>query len=222
VTPFLAPSSPLWLVLLGGWAALDGTAVGPFMVSRPLPIGILAGFILGDPLTGLQVGLLLELLFLGSLPMGAARLPEPGPATLPAVAAAVGLGGGGGMLWAVVWGVVGAGLGGWTVTLQRRWNGWRTRGIERGDWTVSRLSRAHLSCLAVDALRGMGLVAMGLALLGRLPPERVAALPVTSAEVVGWVGVAAGVALGRVARRPRPLLIGLGVGIALVLLVGGS
>jgi len=205
--------------------------MGQFMVSRPLPLGILAGWLLGDPLTGLQVGVLLELLFLGSLPIGAARLPEPGPATLPAVTAAVLYGGGGGLLLAIVWGVLGAGLGGYTVTLLRSWNAWTTRGMERGDWTVSRLSRAHFRCLGVDALRGMGLVAVGLLLLVQLPPSWVLRIPLSEGEVVGWVGVAGGLSLGRVvqgywgASPARAVVLlggGLGVGIALALAFWGG
>lgn len=59
-------------VLLG----LDRTAVGQFMISRPIVAGPLTGLLLGDPLVGLQVGALVELLWIGRLPVGAAIPPD--------------------------------------------------------------------------------------------------------------------------------------------------
>lgn len=59
-------------VLLG----LDRTAFLQSMVSRPLVAGPLAGWFLGIPLTGLEVGMLLELLWLGRLPVGTVIPPD--------------------------------------------------------------------------------------------------------------------------------------------------
>ena len=59
-------------VLLG----LDRVAVMQCMVSRPLVAAPLAGWLLGAPLVGLQVGVLLELLWLGRLPVGAVIPPD--------------------------------------------------------------------------------------------------------------------------------------------------
>jgi hypothetical protein len=84
----IEPLSVLLLLLLGGWAALDGTAAGQFMISRPLVTGVLAGMLLGDPLTGLLTGAILELLHLGALPVGGCPPPGAGPGHGP--------GGGGG------------------------------------------------------------------------------------------------------------------------------
>ena len=78
--------SLLWISLLGGVLALDATSVGQFMVSRPLVCGLLAGWVLGDPATGLLVGALLELYLLVSFPSGGARFPEGATATVVAVA----------------------------------------------------------------------------------------------------------------------------------------
>ncbi|MEN8687222.1 MAG: PTS sugar transporter subunit IIC, partial [Desulfuromonadales bacterium] len=55
---------------------LDRVAFVQFMISRPLVAGPLTGWVLGDPLTGLEVGMLLELLWLGRLPVGAAIPPD--------------------------------------------------------------------------------------------------------------------------------------------------
>src|SRR5690606_39516372 len=79
-----APADALWLLLLGGWMAVDGTSVGQFMVSRPLVAASLAGWIVGDPAAGLTVGVILELFHLAVLPVGAARYPEGGPAAVVA------------------------------------------------------------------------------------------------------------------------------------------
>jgi mannose PTS system EIIC component len=55
---------------------LDRTAAGQFMISRPIVAGPLTGFLLGEPMVGLQVGALIELLWLGRLPVGAAIPPD--------------------------------------------------------------------------------------------------------------------------------------------------
>jgi PTS system mannose-specific IIC component len=58
------------------WCGLDRTAAGQFMISRPIVAAPLTGLLLGDSLLGLQVGVLLELLWLGRLPVGAAIPPD--------------------------------------------------------------------------------------------------------------------------------------------------
>ena len=73
--------------VLGGLLALDGTSVGQFMFSRPLVAGVVAGWLLGDPLGGMAVGAILELYLLVSFPTGGSRFPEGGTATVVAVAA---------------------------------------------------------------------------------------------------------------------------------------
>jgi PTS system mannose-specific IIC component len=55
---------------------LDRMALCQFMISRPIVAGPLAGFFLGEPLLGLQVGMLTELLWLGRLPVGANIPPD--------------------------------------------------------------------------------------------------------------------------------------------------
>jgi PTS system mannose-specific IIC component len=59
-------------VLLG----LDRVAFLQCMVSRPLVAASLTGWLFGVPLTGLEVGMLLELLWLGRLPVGAVIPPD--------------------------------------------------------------------------------------------------------------------------------------------------
>jgi PTS system mannose-specific IIC component len=64
-TPYLLGAG--MAVLLG----LDRTAALQIMISRPLVAGPLVGLLLGDALTGLTVGMLLELLWLCRMPVGA-------------------------------------------------------------------------------------------------------------------------------------------------------
>lgn len=65
---------------------LDRVALAQFMISRPLVAAPLVGWVLGNPLIGLEVGMLLELLWLGRMPVGAAIPPDD---TQVAVAATV-------------------------------------------------------------------------------------------------------------------------------------
>ena len=55
---------------------LDRVALVQVMISRPLVAAPLTGLVLGKPLLGLEVGMLLELLWLGRLPVGAAIPPD--------------------------------------------------------------------------------------------------------------------------------------------------
>jgi PTS system mannose-specific IIC component len=57
-------------------AGIDRTAAMQFMVSRPIVAAPVTGLVLGEPLVGLQVGVLIELLWLGRLPVGAAIPPD--------------------------------------------------------------------------------------------------------------------------------------------------
>ncbi len=87
------PLDPTTLLLLLAWGtvvALDLVSVPQAMYARPLVAGMVAGLIAGDVMAGLQLGVLLELFALDVLPVGAARYPDHGPATVAAVAAAAG------------------------------------------------------------------------------------------------------------------------------------
>lgn len=70
-------------------AGLDRTAAFQFMVSRPIVAAPLAGWLLGEPLAGLQVGGMVELLWLGRLPIGAAIPPDDTQVAIGATALAV-------------------------------------------------------------------------------------------------------------------------------------
>ncbi len=74
------------------FAGLDRTAAFQFMVSRPIVTAPLVGWLLGEPLTGLQVGALVELLWLGRLPIGAAIPPDDTQVAVGATALAIAMG----------------------------------------------------------------------------------------------------------------------------------
>ena len=62
--------------LVSVFCGLDRMAVSQFMFSRPVVAGPLTGLFLGEPLVGLQVGMLVELLWLGRIPVGATIPPD--------------------------------------------------------------------------------------------------------------------------------------------------
>jgi PTS system mannose-specific IIC component len=154
----------LWLVLLGGWVAADGTSFGQFMVSRPLVAATLAGFVVGDPVAGAAVGIMLEAFHLSILPVGAARYPEAGP---PAVAAgavyAAGPEAPSRLLLAVAFALAWEWVGGSTIHQMRQFNV-RFVAARLAD-DAGELERRHLAAIAVDFARGAGLVALGLVAL---------------------------------------------------------
>lgn len=56
--------------IIGGIIGLDRTAAGQFMISQPIVAGPLIGWFLGDVITGLIVGAVLELLWVMDMPIG--------------------------------------------------------------------------------------------------------------------------------------------------------
>lgn len=157
------------LILLGTWAALDSTAVGQFMISRPLVSATLAGALLGDSSTGLLVGLILEAAHLGDLPAGGARVADPGPAGVVGAAAAIALGGAGGLALGAGVGIGWSQLGALSVGWQRRLNALLVAMPSSGRWDPVRLSARHWACIGSDAVRGAALTGTGIILVTQLP-----------------------------------------------------
>ena len=62
--------------LLGGIFVSDATAIGQLMVSRPIFCGPVIGLLLGDFVTGLYVGILMELLWISVVPLGNSVPPD--------------------------------------------------------------------------------------------------------------------------------------------------
>lgn len=71
---------------------LDRVALVQVMISRPLVAAPLTGWVLGNPLVGMEIGMLLELLWLGRLPVGAAIPPDDTQVAVGATVMAIGVG----------------------------------------------------------------------------------------------------------------------------------
>jgi PTS system mannose-specific IIC component len=78
------------LLAWGTAVGLDLVSIGQVMISRPLVAATVSGMILGDPVSGATIGILLELFALEVLPVGASRYPDYGPASVAAAAVAAG------------------------------------------------------------------------------------------------------------------------------------
>lgn len=73
-------------------AGLDRTAAFQFLVSRPIVAGPLTGVLLGDAMVGLQVGFMVELLWLCRLPVGTSIPPDDTQVAVGGTALAVTMG----------------------------------------------------------------------------------------------------------------------------------
>lgn len=214
------PVNLLGLSALGGALGLDGTSVGQFMLSRPLVAGLLTGWVIGDPLLGATIGVVLELYLLVSFPTGGSRFPEGATATVVAVGSCAGTGGGGAVALAIAMGLVWGHVGGLSITWLRRVNGRLVPRDGSPPMRASRLALLHLGTIALDFLRGAGVVFGGL-VVGRIVVGRLAPLwPLGPTGSMGLVLVGASVSLGILLRdfggfrgnRIR-LAIGLALGI---------
>jgi PTS system mannose-specific IIC component len=86
----IEPGPLALLALAGAIVGLDGVSFPQAMLSRPLVAATLGGAVGGNTVAGLLVGVLLECFALETMPFGASRYPEWGPAALAAgVVAAV-------------------------------------------------------------------------------------------------------------------------------------
>jgi len=220
---------PLVLAALLVWGTvvgLDLVSVAQSMIARPLVAGAVAGLLLGDPAAGFRVGVLLELFALDVLPIGAARYPDYGPATVAAAAVAagspwelsLGLAGTVGLLVSVV--------GGWSLQQLRRRN---AEAVQRSAAALAAgesaaIRRLQYGGIARDALRSALLTAAGLAaawVANRwLVLDRLTAVALTLVLVGAGIAAALGGALrsaGR-SRRRRWLAAGLVLGFALAAL----
>ncbi len=76
------------LTMLGAVVGLDFVSFPQAMLARPIVASTLAGALCGDAGAGLMVGVLLECFALETMPFGASRYPEWGPASVAAGAMA--------------------------------------------------------------------------------------------------------------------------------------
>ena len=205
------------LVLLGGIVALDATAFGQLMLSRPFVAASLAGAIVGMPLEGATVGAALEALSLGILPVGASRYPDTGTAAVAAVgvlglseAAPVAPA----LLLVIVYGLTWQRIAGASVVAGRYLN---ERLISAGRPTSGRLDamieHRHVATMLLDLARGLFItfVALGIGVLlvrWAVPlwtfPQDYAALAVSIAGAATLAGTAR---LFAESRRARVFLV---------------
>lgn len=213
---------------LGGLVGLDTTSFPQMMISRPLVAGTLTGAVLGDPMAGLAVGFIMEAFALLVLPIGAARYPESGTATVAAVAAYLTVAGTplvpGALALAVGFGVAWEWAAGETVVLLRRQNG---RLLRRHEGVPARrLERLHLTAMSLDFARGAVVAAAGgliaAALLGLAAPlwgladgSTMALLALVTATMIGT----AVPVFGGLRARRLALALGVAVGVGLAIAV---
>lgn len=79
--------SMLGPILVGVLLNLDRQVCGPFMISRPLVVGLVIGFLTGEWRCGTWMGLSVELLWLALLPLGGQLTPNSGLAVSAALIA---------------------------------------------------------------------------------------------------------------------------------------
>lgn len=214
--------------LFGGMVGLDGTSFPQVMISRPLVAGTLTGLIFGRPLEGLVAGLIMEAFALSTLPIGAARYPEAGTATVAATAALLAATPAGmdaghlalALAFALGW----ERLGSLSVVLQRRANGRML--IRTGAMAAEKLERRHLAAMTLDFVRGMvvslGGGLLGFGLLHVLGPYWGLSSALTAALLVVVTAAMLGTAIplfGGIRARRLAVVGGLAVGIVALLVL---
>ncbi|HPF71091.1 MAG TPA: PTS sugar transporter subunit IIC [Candidatus Krumholzibacteria bacterium] len=154
--------------VLGGLLALDDTAYAQTWLSQPLPAALLTGLLLGDPLTGLALGLPLQIVLAANIPVGQSFTGDAVTSTVGVTAAAVlaeasqtpALLHGSAGLPELGWLLLAVSLlsiaGQYAVGAERRGNtAWMLRGhrtLRDGD--LGRIGRLHLRCMQVTFVRG--------------------------------------------------------------------
>lgn len=187
------------------------------MVSRPVVSGPLAGLLLGDPLTGMYVGALLELVTLHQLPVGASRGWDTGPASVAAVTATVALAAGSvGLLIGVGFGVLVGWLGSWSVHVMRQLTGHFAAFENREPVTAVGLTSRHTLAIFVDFVRGAFLTLLSVLIAMPVIAGMGEAPAAAAAVATGVLLVGASVALGVVVRvmvKGRSVIAGFTVGL---------
>lgn len=185
----------LGLALLGGLTGLDAVSCAQTMIARPVVAGPLAGLIIGDPVSGMWAGAVLEVLTLHQLPAGAARTWDMGPAAVAAAATLTlvtrGLVG---LVVAVGFGVLVGWAGGWSIHAMRHFNS-RLVAIDEVAISPRRLAGGHLAAMALDFARALTLTLVAIALvtaLAQLEPPGPGATYFAGALLLACVSLALG------------------------------
>ncbi len=215
-----------WLLLWGTVVGLDLVSVGQVMIARPLVAGSVAGAILGDPVAGATVGVVLELFALDVLPVGAVRYPDYGLGAVAAAATAAGAPGALGTGLGVCVGLAVAYLGEVGIRFVRGRNTadvrFRRDALDAGDAAV--VGGTQLRGLVRDALRSAVITAVGLAIAAavyRWPPVTVEGAVLVTVVLIGAALGAAATGGMRVSGRGvqlRWFALGVAGGVAWVVL----
>lgn len=146
------------IAMLGALLGLDVVSFPQAMISRPIVAATAAGAFIGNPTSGLLIGVVLEMIALDTLPFGASRYPEWGSASVVggALFATHPVGMPGALPASVLAALLTASISGWSMVVLRRIIAARlerTRDrIEAGS--RSALLSLHLSGMSLDLLRG--------------------------------------------------------------------
>lgn len=188
----------LTVVLLLVWGtvvALDLVSVPQMMIARPLVAGTVAGWITGDLASGFRLAVVMELFALDVLPVGAARYPDYGPATVGGAVLVAHRGS-----WEESLGVgvalalIVASLGGWTLGRLRHRIGRAVQRsapqLEAGD--ARTIGRLQLGSIMLDASRGLLLTAVALLLV--FLTERFVRLDPGTGALLSVIAVGSGIA----------------------------
>ncbi|MDH5234562.1 MAG: PTS sugar transporter subunit IIC [Gemmatimonadota bacterium] len=218
------------LAVLGAVLGLDVVSFPQAMVSRPIVASTLAGALLGQPVRGLTMGVLLEFFALESLPFGASRYPEWGSAAVVggSLFAAVPDGMAGAMLVSAFAALVTASLGSSSMVFLRRWNAIWARGQQRriARGSGSAVVALQLAGLSADLIRGGALTLVALVVFAPLHFAIVGTFtmsPVVSRAVVVSVASAVGLAaIWKVVRTTKGARWWLAFGIGAGFVIAGS
>ncbi len=119
----------LLVIFLAGLVSLDKTEVGQTMLSQPLVSGPLVGLMLGDLTTGIQIGVIFQLIWFWVVPIGSALFPDTGVGGVIASALAIWvkkgklLGDGDfGLFVLIVYVTLFSLFSGWSIIRQRKFN----------------------------------------------------------------------------------------------------
>jgi len=197
---------------------LDTVSCVQSMISRPIVVGPLAGALLGDPVSGMYAGVLLELVSLNQLPIGANRGWDTGPATVAASAVVALQASSGPVTWIVAagFGVFVGWVGGWTVHVMRQATARMVNDEWRRSITPRALSVRHLSALAIDFVRAAGLTLAALVcasfVLAGSGAAPAAASSAAAVVLLAFVGLTLGADVRMIAKG-RPVVIAFAAGL---------
>ncbi len=195
-----------WLMLWGIVVGLDLASVLQTMIARPLVAGTVAGFILGDPMSGATVGVVLELFALEVLPVGASRYPDYGLGAVCAAATAADAPGVFGTGVGVAVGLIVSYIGGKAIHLVRVENAADVKAhrVELDAGSSTAVVGVQLRSVARDALRCLIVTWIGLLIAAAVLRWAPLTLEVSVYLGVAMVGaaIAAGVTgVGRLTGR---------------------